>query len=64
MTEKHQEYYGQLWDEKTSKNWTKVILAQIILFNRRREGEVSKMLLETFVNRDKSSPNDDVAEAL
>lgn len=45
MTDKQKQYYGQLLDEKTSKNWSnlaKVILAQIILFNRRREGEVSK----------------------
>lgn len=36
MTDKQKQYYGQLLDEKTSKNWSnlaKVILAQIILFN-------------------------------
>ncbi|XP_013886411.1 uncharacterized protein LOC106534349 [Austrofundulus limnaeus] len=59
--------YKKLMEEKTSANWSnlaKVLLAQIILFNRRREGEVSKMSLEAFVNRDKSPVNEDVTEAL
>lgn len=67
MTDKQKQYYGELLDEKSSKNWSnlaKVILAQIILFNRRREGEVSRMHLEAFVSRDNFPLNEDVAEAL
>lgn len=67
MADKQKQYYRQLLDEKISKNWSnlaKVILAQIILFNRRREGEVSKMLLEAFITRDNSPLNEDIGEAL
>ncbi|TKS65926.1 hypothetical protein D9C73_028178 [Collichthys lucidus] len=67
MTDKQKEYYRQLSDEKNSRNWSnlaKVILAQIILFNRRREGEVSKMRLEAFITRDNSPFNEDIGEAL
>ena len=67
MTDKQTKYRGQLLVEKTSRNWSnldKVTLAQIILFNRRREGEVSKMYLEAFVSRDKSPLKEDISEAL
>ncbi|KAK0136496.1 hypothetical protein N1851_027394 [Merluccius polli] len=67
MTDKQKQYYRELSDEKISRNWSnlaKVILAQIILFNRRREGEVSKMRLETFITRDNSPFNEDIGEAL
>lgn len=67
MTDKQKQYYGQLLDEKISRNWSnlaKVTLAQIILFNRRREGEVSKMHLESFITRDNSPFNEDIGEAL
>nr|XP_029137256.1 uncharacterized protein LOC114921443 isoform X1 [Labrus bergylta] len=67
MTNKQKEDYEQLSKKKTPKNWSnlaKVTLAQIILFNRRREGEVSNMYLETYVARDSSPLNEDVAEAL
>lgn len=52
---------------RTSRKWSnlaKVILAQMIIFNRKREGEVSKMSLATFHSRDKSPLNKDVAVAL
>ena len=45
-------------------NLAKVILAEIILFNRRREGEVSKMLLEAFITKDNYPLNEDIGEAL
>ena len=67
MTDEQKKYYRQLLDEKISKNWSnlaKVILAQVILFNRRREGEVSKMRLEAFITRDNSPFNEDIGEAL
>ncbi|XP_075997613.1 uncharacterized protein LOC142991389 isoform X2 [Genypterus blacodes] len=67
MTDKQKQYYRQLLDKKISRNWSnlaKVILAQIILFNRRRESEVSKMRLDAFITRDNSPFNEDIGEAL
>ncbi|XP_043986820.1 uncharacterized protein LOC122839374 isoform X2 [Gambusia affinis] len=43
---------------------TKSLLSQIILFNRRREGEVSSMPLEAFLSRDSSDHHQDVDWAL
>ncbi len=42
----------------------KVILALAITFNRRRAGEVSRMLLSAFMSRNKSVLHDDVAICL
>lgn len=67
MTEKQAEFYQQLQDEKSSKNWTNLArgsLTQIILYNGRRESKGYKMQLETVDNKDKSSPNEDVAKSL
>ncbi|XP_077121903.1 uncharacterized protein LOC143784261 isoform X2 [Ranitomeya variabilis] len=67
LDEKLQEYYNLLSTAPSVKKWTllaKVILAQLILFNRRREGEVSKMFLSSFTSRDTSHLHDDVALAL
>ncbi|KAL7842719.1 hypothetical protein SRHO_G00244080 [Serrasalmus rhombeus] len=61
------ELIKQLSAEPTSKYWSelaKVALTQIILFNRRREGEVSCMLLSAFLSRDSSDPHDDIDWAL
>ncbi|XP_037396108.1 uncharacterized protein LOC108443045 [Pygocentrus nattereri] len=61
------ELIKQLSAEPTSKYWSelaKVALTQIILFNRRREGEVSCMLLSAFLSRDSSDPHDDLDWAL
>ncbi|KAG7456743.1 hypothetical protein MATL_G00239180 [Megalops atlanticus] len=41
-----------------------VLLAEIILFNRRREGEAAKMLLETYMKRDTTPMNLDVFDSL
>ncbi|XP_076587412.1 uncharacterized protein LOC143321144 isoform X2 [Chaetodon auriga] len=43
---------------------TRVTLTQIILFNRRRAGEVSKMTLESFQKRDQTELHSDVAASL
>ncbi|XP_032382955.1 uncharacterized protein LOC116696235 [Etheostoma spectabile] len=48
----------------TWKELAKVCLAQIILFNRRREGEVASMPLSAFLSRDSSDPHEDVDWAL
>ncbi|KAI7790204.1 hypothetical protein IRJ41_018222, partial [Triplophysa rosa] len=42
----------------------KVTLSQVILFNRRREGEVSWMLLSAFQSRDSSELHEDIAICL
>ncbi|XP_030294982.1 uncharacterized protein LOC115594830 isoform X4 [Sparus aurata] len=42
----------------------RVTLAQIILFNRRRAGEVSKMTLESFKKRDQTELHGDLAASL
>ncbi|XP_030218994.1 uncharacterized protein LOC115548476 [Gadus morhua] len=67
LDEKQQQYQHDLESEASSHNWAnlaKVTLAQVILFNRRREGEVSKMSLSAFTSRDTSAPHEDVNLAL
>ncbi|XP_041917916.1 uncharacterized protein LOC121682003 isoform X2 [Alosa sapidissima] len=66
MDQKQKEAYQQLTNEESSRNWVdlaEVTLAQLILFNRRREGEVSKMRLTAFTETDVPL-HADVAEAL
>ncbi|XP_041929786.1 uncharacterized protein LOC121693962 [Alosa sapidissima] len=66
MDEKQKQASDKLIEEKTPKNWRElagVTLAQIILFNRRREGEVSKMRVAAF-NVINDPLHSDVAEAL
>lgn len=46
------------------KELAKVCLVQLILFNRRREGEVACMPLSAFLSRDTSVPHDDLDWAL
>lgn len=61
------EYQTKLEEEPSIKHWAelaKVTLCQVILFNRRREGEVSKMSLNSFILRDTSSTHPDVELAL
>ncbi|XP_047658877.1 uncharacterized protein LOC113659136 [Tachysurus fulvidraco] len=57
----------KLEKEPSSKHWAevaKVTLCQVILFNRRREGEVSKLSLTAFTLRDTSLTHPDVELAL
>jgi len=42
----------------------KVTLCQVILFNRRREGEVARMTVKNFEGRDMSQLNDDISTGL
>ncbi|KAM9443574.1 uncharacterized protein Hap1MRO34_024808 isoform 2-T2 [Clarias gariepinus] len=61
------EYFQQLSLEPSTKCWSelaKTILTQIILFNRRREGEVSNMPLSAFLTRDTTKPHADIDWAL
>ncbi|XP_054867654.1 uncharacterized protein LOC129349183 isoform X1 [Amphiprion ocellaris] len=66
--EKCREHYQEhLKSNPNKKNWTRlatVTLAEVILFNRRREGEVSKMPLNAFTLRDTSRVHSDVALGL
>ncbi|XP_063061964.1 uncharacterized protein LOC134454738 isoform X2 [Engraulis encrasicolus] len=67
LDDKQKENVRKLSAVVSQKNWAslaKGTLAQIILFNRRREGEVSKMPLTAFTSRDASSMHPDVEEAL
>ncbi|XP_026134601.1 uncharacterized protein LOC113112899 isoform X3 [Carassius auratus] len=62
-----QDLYSKLSTEVSPQTWAKlakVILAQVILFNRRRAGEVSKMTLSAYVCQNPSDPHEDVNEAL
>ncbi|XP_070571325.1 uncharacterized protein [Ptychodera flava] len=45
-------------------NLCQITLTSVIIFNRRRSGEVSKLLVETFTNRDVSPPNAHVLASL
>lgn len=73
--QKLQLYLGQqveLTKEKLADNPTagtyaalaKVTLCQVILFNRRREGEVARMTVKNFEDRDMSQLNDDISTGL
>lgn len=73
--QKMHQFLSQMQDESSSalsespstKTWmdlAKVCLAQIILFNRRREGEVASMPLSAFLSRDTSDPHQDLDWAL
>ncbi|XP_059403077.1 uncharacterized protein LOC132134509 [Carassius carassius] len=62
-----QDLHSKLSTEVSPQMWAKlakVILAQVILFNRRRAGEVSKMTLSAYVCQNPSDPHEDVNEAL
>ncbi|KAJ8013063.1 hypothetical protein DPEC_G00049410 [Dallia pectoralis] len=46
------------------KRFNETVLAQIALFNRKRTGEVAKMLLETYTNRKKAPASADIFNSL
>ena len=46
------------------KKLNESLLAQVIIFNRRREGEASQLLLQTYLNRSQTSLNKDVYNSL
>lgn len=62
-----QHIHSNLSKEASPQTWTqlaKVTLTQVILFNRRRAGEVSKMPLAAFLSQNPSDPQEDVNVAL
>ncbi|CAJ1074397.1 hypothetical protein F2P79_020338 [Xyrichtys novacula] len=67
LDEKQQHYSSKLSTETSPQTWsqlTKVTLTQVILFNRRRAGEVSKMPMTAYLSNSTSDPQDDVIDAL
>ncbi|XP_034092633.1 uncharacterized protein LOC117559977 isoform X2 [Gymnodraco acuticeps] len=62
-----QEVHIKLSADKSPQTWSqlaKVTLTQVILFNRRRAGEVSKMPLSAYLSQNPSHPQEDVNIAL
>ncbi|XP_051960647.1 uncharacterized protein LOC127628031 [Xyrauchen texanus] len=54
-------------DHTSQRSWSdlsQVTLAQLILFNRRREGEVSRMEVKTYLQRNKQMIQDEIMESL
>ena len=67
LEEKQQHYLEDLKNAVCSDNWkklSKVTQTLILLFNRRRQGEVSKMPLTAFLSRVQSAEHEDVNYAL
>ncbi|KAL2093731.1 hypothetical protein ACEWY4_011043 [Coilia grayii] len=67
LDDKSQEYYKALSTHASTENWanlSKVTLTKIILFNRQRGGEVSKILLTSFILIDPSEPHPEIKDAL
>ncbi|XP_063791731.1 uncharacterized protein LOC134947727 [Pseudophryne corroboree] len=67
LLDRQREYIDELSAHPSKKQWSmlaKVTLTQLILFNRRREGEVSKMRLSSFDLRHTADLQGDVAQAL
>ncbi len=67
LSENQQRYLDVLKEEASPSNWkdlAKVTLVQVILLNRRREGEVSRMPLSVYISRDTSETHEDVNLAL
>lgn len=62
-----EEYQNEVRNNPDKKNWSKlakITLCELILFNRRREGEVSRMPLSAFTLRDTSGVQSDVVTGL
>lgn len=56
-----------LIDHPSQRSWSElsqVTLTQLILFNRRREGEVSRMEVQTYLLRNKRSMHDEILKSL
>ncbi|XP_052001011.1 uncharacterized protein LOC127656636 [Xyrauchen texanus] len=67
LEKKHKQFLSKLRNCPSAKSYSalaKVTLTQVILFNRRREGEVSRMLLAAFKSRDSSELHEDLAICL
>ncbi|KAM3612304.1 uncharacterized protein V6R79_006508 [Siganus canaliculatus] len=67
LEKKSAEAFDKLKNEESPQTYTdlaRVTLAQLIVFNRRRAGEVSKMTLDCFMSRDQTELHGDIAAGL
>lgn len=67
LSEQQKNVYNKLSAEASPQTWAdlaKVTLTQVILFNRRRSGEVSKMPLSAYLSSNPTGDQDDLKEAL
>ncbi|KAL1276722.1 hypothetical protein QQF64_036345 [Cirrhinus molitorella] len=67
LNSKQQEYVDALQENPEGKNFAnlcKVMLAHIVIFNRRREGDVSKMNVQSYTSRDQAPMHRDIAVGL
>lgn len=67
MAARQKDFFSDLKKEASPLNWknlAQVTLAQVILFNRRREGEVSRTPLSAYLSLDTSETHSDVNLAL
>ncbi|XP_043982140.1 uncharacterized protein LOC122836583 isoform X1 [Gambusia affinis] len=67
LSEQQQRLCNELSTETSPQTWAnlcKITLTQVILFNRRRSGEVSKMPLSAYLSPNPSNDQDDLKEAL
>lgn len=67
MKDEEENSKRQLNTEPTIQSWhnlSQVTLTQIILFNRRREGEVSQMKMSSYLQRDTNPMQDDILKSL
>ncbi len=67
LDEQEKMYHRLLSTQPSSQHWSKlakVTLTQVMLFNRRREGEVSQMPLSTYISSNKSDAHPDISMAL
>ncbi|XP_057716910.1 uncharacterized protein LOC130931819 isoform X2 [Corythoichthys intestinalis] len=67
LDEKQKHFSAKLSTEISAQSWSqlaKVTLTQVILFNRRRAGEVSKMPMTAYLSNTTTDLQDDILEAL
>jgi len=67
LDEQEKIYHKLLSTQPSSQHWSKlanVILTQVMLFNRRREGEVSQMPLSAYTSSNQSEAHPDISMAL
>ncbi|XP_056119701.1 uncharacterized protein LOC130097073 [Rhinichthys klamathensis goyatoka] len=67
LDEQEKIYRKLLSTQPSSQHWSKlakVILTQVMLFNRRREGEVSQMPLSAYTSSNQSEAHPDISMAL
>lgn len=67
LKEKANVHISQLKQQTDSLSWIKlceITLVQLLLFNRRRSGEIERMFLETYLKRDTAPMNEELHKTL